>query len=48
MLQVKFVNGVETKGATLPRLLLVILQVLQDARPAVDVSTLCDPRTDHI
>ena len=47
VLQVKLVDGVKAEGAPLPRLLLVVFQVLEDAGPAVDVTALCYSRAHH-
>lgn len=45
--KVIFIHGIAAKRALLPAALLFKIEVLQYARPTVDMATLCYSRTDH-
>jgi hypothetical protein len=45
--EIKFVNGVEAKWASLPRFFFVVVQVLKYARPAVNMPTFGDSGANH-
>jgi len=48
VLELERVNRIEAERAALPGMGSFKIEVLQHARPAVDVAAFCDSRTDHI